>query len=120
MLGYCGIYCFDCSAYKGTVTNNMSLLNKLAKRYNNSEKDWICLGCQPADQLFLSKYCSKCEIRTCAINNELQNCAACDKFENCSKLQDFINAESEEIVQRMKMLREQFINGLLPKATLDL
>ena len=110
MLGYCGIYCFDCSVYKGTVTNDMSLLSKLAKEYNSSEKDWVCLGCQPAGQLFLSKYCSTCEIRACAINNKVQNRAACEKFENCSKLQIFINDESDEIVHRMKMLREQFIN----------
>jgi hypothetical protein len=112
MLGYCGIYCYNCSAYKGTVIKDMSLLEKVAEKYGDgasSAKDWLCLGCQPENQLFLAKFCSKCEIRTCAIGKKVQNCAACDEFENCSKLQDFINAESEEIVWRMKSLRERFL-----------
>jgi hypothetical protein len=118
MLGYCGIYCHNCSAYRGTVTRDMSLLEKVADKFGDgaySAKDWICLGCQPADQLFLAKFCAKCGIRTCAIKKKVQNCAACDEFENCSKLHDFINAESEEIVWRMKSLRERFLDRQSPK-----
>ena len=113
MLGYCGIYCHNCSAYRGTVIRDISLLEKVAEKFGegaHSAKDWICLGCQPADQLFLARFCAKCEIRACAIEKKIQNCAACDEFENCSKLHDFINAESEEIVWRMKSLRERFLD----------
>jgi len=108
MLGYCGINCDECSAYKGTVNSDMSLLEKVAGKFWNgaySAKNWVCLGCKPADQQFLAQFCSKCEIRACAIDRKIQNCAACEDFENCAKLHDFIQGESEEIVMRMELLR---------------
>jgi len=113
MIGYCGINCHNCPAYKGTVNSDMSLLEKAARSFWNgaySAKDWVCLGCQPADQPFLAKFCAKCDIRICAIKRKVQNCAACTEFENCSKLHDFIRSESEELVWRMKVLRERFLD----------
>ena len=120
MLGYCGINCHDCSAYKGTVNSDMSLLEKTAGKFWNgaySAKDWVCLGCKPADQPFLAKFCAECEIRVCAIGRKLQNCAACTDFDNCSKLHDFIKGESEELVWRMRSLRERFLDTQSQKDT---
>lgn len=111
MLGYCGINCDNCRAYKGTVNGDISLLEKAAGSFWNgafSAKDWVCLGCRPADQPFLAKFCAQCKIRACAIG-KVQNCAACTDFENCSQLHEFIEGESEEIVQRMMWLRERFL-----------
>ncbi len=114
MLGYCGIDCEECSAYKGTITSDLSLLESVAGKFWNgaySAKEWVCLGCTPADQPFLAKFCAKCEIRICAIGKGLSNCAACTEFEDCARLHDFIKRESEEIELRMGWLRERFLEA---------
>jgi len=112
MLGYCGINCEECSAYKGTVNTDMSLLEKAAGGYWNgaySAQEWVCLGCTPPDQPFLAKYCAKCKIRDCAIAKGVPNCAACDTYETCAILHDFIKGESEAVCQRMNLLRQRFL-----------
>lgn len=113
MLGYCGINCHNCPAYKGTVNSDISLLEKAAGSFWDgaySAKEWVCLGCTPANQPFLGKFCAKCSIRVCAVNKGIPNCAACTNFENCTQLHDFINGESEELVQTMRLLRERFLD----------
>lgn len=112
MLGYCGIDCDACTAYKGTVTTDMSLLEKAAGSYWNgayNAAEWVCLGCTPADQPFLAKYCAKCRIRDCAIAKGVPNCAACNSYETCATLKDFIQGESEALSQRMDLLRKRFL-----------
>ncbi len=36
MLGYCGIYCYNCSDYRGTVTKDISLLDGKASGLDHS------------------------------------------------------------------------------------
>ncbi len=118
MLGYCGIDCSECKAYKGTVQTNVALLEKAAGDYWDGAygaQEWVCLGCTPSDQKFLAKYCATCAIRTCAIDKDVQNCAACDEFESCAKIKDFIAGESGALVQRMDWLRQRFL-ALNPQA----
>ncbi len=112
MLGYCGIDCDACPAYKGTVTTDMSLLEKAAGSYWDGKynaQEWVCLGCTPADQPFLAKYCATCKIRDCAIAKGVPNCAACDAYETCALLKGFIEGESEALGQRMDLLRKRFL-----------
>jgi len=112
MLGYCGINCDECPAYKGTVATDMSLLEKSAGSFWNgaySAQEWVCLGCTPADQPFLAKFCATCKIRVCAIAKGLPNCAACSDYETCTILHDFIKGESEALCQRMGLLRQRFL-----------
>ena len=112
MLGYCGINCDECSAYKGTVNTDMSLLEKAAGSYWDgaySAPEWVCLGCTPADQGFLAKYCATCKIRGCAIEKKVQNCATCDGYESCTMLKDFIKGENEALCKRMEWLRGRFL-----------
>lgn len=111
MLGYCGIYCDECRGYRGTTRGDMALLESLAERFGNAPKDWVCLGCQPAEQPFLSTFCGGCRIRACAIGRKLPNCAACPDYEGCAQLHDFIKAESEQVVCTMALLRERFLAG---------
>ena len=76
MLGYCGINCDNCRAYKGTVSGDLSLLQAAAGSFWNGAyqaKDWACLGCQPANQPFIAKYCAECGIRKCAVENQLRS-----------------------------------------------
>jgi len=114
MFGYCGINCDACPAYQGTITTNLELLEKAAGEYWTgaySAKDWVCLGCTPADQGFLATYCAKCKIRACAIEKGVQNCAACDDYDSCSKMRAFLETEPEALTQRMAWLRERFMSG---------
>jgi hypothetical protein len=111
MLGYCGINCDECTAYKGTVNTRIDLLEKAAGDYWNgaySAQEWVCLGCTPSDQKFLAKYCATCKIRDCAIDRGVQNCAECSDYESCEMLKQFIAGESEALAQRMDWLRGRF------------
>jgi hypothetical protein len=111
MLGYCGIDCAECPAYKGTVTTDMALLEKAAGSFWDgaySAREWVCLGCTPADQSFLAKYCATCRIRACAVGKGVQNCAACADYDACDQLKASIKGESEELGLRMTWLRERF------------
>jgi hypothetical protein len=114
MLGYCGIDCDNCRAYQGTVQYDLSLLEKAAGLYWNgkySAKDWVCLGCQPSNQPFLAKFCAECKIRVCAVQRKVLNCAACNDFEHCEPLQAFIRGESDDLVQKMQLLRNPFLDS---------
>ncbi len=109
MLGYCGIHCDGCLGYRGTTAGDPALLEQLASRTGQAAKDWVCLGCQPADQPFLATFCAGCKIRACAIERGVPNCAACQGYEGCAQLHDFIRAESDEVVRTMALLRERFL-----------
>jgi len=108
MLGYCGMNCTECSSYKTTVTADKELLEKAAASSPDGAPRWVCLGCTPANQGFLAKYCATCKIRDCAIEKDVQNCAACDGYESCQMLKDFIKSEAGALAQRMDWLRERF------------
>jgi hypothetical protein len=112
MLGYCGINCDECPAYKGTVNTDVGLLEKVAGSYGDgafSAPDWVCLGCTPANQVFLAKDCATCGIRACATERKVQNCAACDTYESCQMPKDLIKGEHEALWTRMEWLRKRFL-----------
>lgn len=114
MLGYCGINCHECAGYRGTVNSDMALLEKIGATYAHqgyTADDWVCLGCLPADQAFLARYCAGCGIRACAIGKGLQNCAVCPDYEGCTQLHEFIAKEGQEVVERMRLLRQRFLAG---------
>lgn len=120
MLAYCGINCAECPAYKGTVTTDIAQLEKAAGSFWDgaySASEWVCLGCTPASQGFLAKFCATCKIRTCAIAKGVPNCAACDGYESCKLLHDFIKGESEVLCKRMEWLRGRFLTYREERAT---
>jgi hypothetical protein len=48
MLGYCGINCTECSAYKATVTTDQKLMQHVQDTFGDGKgtlTDWVCLGC---------------------------------------------------------------------------
>lgn len=115
MIGFCGINCQACPAYKGTVDYDLSLLEKAAGSYWDgaySAPDWVCLGCVQTDKPIIASFCAKCKIRNCAMQKKVSNCAACDEFEKCKTLQNFIQGESEELVNKMKLLRKRYLDSL--------
>jgi len=74
MLGYCGMNCAECPSYTTTVSAKKDLREKTAASCSDGASgapEWVCLGCTPADQQFLSQFCVTCKVRGCAIAKEL-------------------------------------------------
>ncbi len=114
MLGYCGVNCAECLAYRGTITTDIEVLKKVAATYGTgpeAHEEHVCLGCTPGDQPFLAKYCATCKIRDCAVGRGVQNCASCGEYETCAQLRDFIGAVPAEakLAERMGLLRGRFL-----------
>lgn len=123
MLAYCGINCQGCSAYKATVNTDLELLKSTGESYLHGRykpEDWVCLGCTPADQKFIAKYCKECIVRKCAIEKGVQICAECHEFENCDivreSIMEVLNDDEESIKDnpiyiRMNLLRKRFLDS---------
>jgi hypothetical protein len=111
MLGYRGVNCPECSSYTTTTSADKDLLEKAAARSRASAHRapaWGCLGCAPAGQQFLSKFCATCKVRACAIEKKLQNCAACAKYDACAEIKAILARESKELGLRMTWLRGRY------------
>ena len=124
MLACCGIDCSACPAYRGTVTSDITLLEKAAGDHwagPQSVSDWACLGCLPADQALLARDCAACRIRGCATGKGVQNCAACSVLDSCGLMGDFLAGRSEprcdepeKLRRRLEWLRGRYLeNGAL-------
>jgi hypothetical protein len=100
--------CAECSSHTTTVTADKELLVKATAGCAHSAPEWVCLGCTPADQQFLSRFCATCKVRVCAIAKGVQNCAACAEHDTCAEIKAVIARESKELGLRMTWLRERF------------
>ena len=117
MLGYCGINCTECSAYKATVTSDEKLMRHVEEKFGDGTgtyKDWVCLGCLHPEPALIAKYCATCAIRSCAIEHRLSHCAVCPDYDGCEKLHPFIEEEDKAVVLRMRWLREAFLARTQP------
>jgi len=113
MMAYCGIDCSACRAYRATIAGDEAGLEEAAERFGGGRypaEDWVCLGCRPADQPFLARYCAACGIRSCAIARGLGSCAGCSDFEECARLQSFLRGEAEALGRTMNLLRRRFLS----------
>ena len=111
MLGYCGINCTECSAYKATVTTDEKLMQHVQDTFGEGKgarSDWVCLGCLASEPGLIAKYCATCAIRTCAVERGVASCAVCSDYDACEKLQPFIEEEDAAVALRMTWLREAF------------
>jgi hypothetical protein len=112
MVGFCGIDCLECTAYKSTLKGDEKGLEQVAEKFGQGAfepRDWVCLGCGPHNQNLLAKYCYTCKIRLCATAKGVSNCAECETFEQCATLQDFIRTESETLARTMGWLRASYL-----------
>lgn len=111
-IAYCGLACESCPIHLATLEKNDSVKTKmrieiaeqLARIYKTTPKPEIisdCDGCKVIDgRLFTG--CIDCEIRKCAILNNMVNCAycnnyACDKLKRHFALDPDAQARLEEI-----------------------
>jgi len=89
IIAYCGINCSKCPAYLATQEKNDEKLETLAKEWSFESiqftaKDLKCDGCFSSERIF--SWCEMCEIRKCAIQQNLENCAFCSNYP-CAKLE---------------------------------
>jgi len=117
VLGFCGINCSECDAYKATITADEKLIQRAVDTYGEGKGswiDWICLGCQHPERRLIATGCAKCQIRACALEHAISSCAACPDYDGCEKLFSFIQEEEhgeggDVLVRKMKWLREAFV-----------
>lgn len=112
MLGFCGINCTECSAYKATVTTDEKLMQHVQDTFGDGKgtrTDWVCLGCLASERALIAKYCATCRIRSCAVEHEVVNCSACSEFDGCEQLYPFLKTEDAAVVLRMQWLRDAFL-----------
>ncbi len=92
LIAYCGLNCAECDAYIATQSGDEEALKKLAetwsKQYNTTFtiETCTCDGCVPEGHK--CGYCSKCEVRACAVERAVENCAHCADYA-CEKLTAF-------------------------------
>lgn len=112
MVGFCGINCLECAAYKATLSADEKGLQEVAAKFGKGvlkPLDWVCLGCSPQNQHLLATYCHSCAIRRCAMAKGVTNCAECESFEGCTTLQEFLTTESETLGRTMGWLRASYL-----------
>lgn len=94
-IAFCGLDCDNCPIHLATLETDPDvkvrmrneIADMLAKIYYTTPKPEIicdCDGCRLVDgRLFTG--CANCEIRMCAMENNLENCAYCGSYA-CDKL----------------------------------
>jgi len=100
MIGYCGLICTDCEAFKATRAEDLEALERMAKEATEqmgvemTMADAMCDGCQAKTGRRIG-YCHECAIRLCAIQRHIENCAHCDEYA-CEKIEGFSKAGSPQ------------------------
>ena len=109
-IGCCGLDCFRCDAYLATKNNDDKLREKTAELWSELNKTKIlpeqinCEGCRfDGKKTF---FCDQlCEIRKCAMKNNVGTCAACDRMEDCDILSRII-VNSPEAKRNLEKLKD--------------
>jgi len=113
LIAYCGLYCGDCSGYKGTIANLARDLRKELERERFADLAKVlsripffkafehfpqcCEVLATLPKLRCKKTCRGnggppyCEIRQCNRDKGFDGCWQCDAFQTCTKL-DFLKA----------------------------
>jgi hypothetical protein len=90
---YCGVPCeYECELFKATKENNIKLKKKVYEKWNWKEKFEIefdpdkvfCYSCKPKNQIFKLGM-ENCDVRKCAIENEIESCIQCKNLVLCEK-----------------------------------
>lgn len=94
MIAYCGLDCFKCEAFLATRENDDDLRTKVARLWSRQfymrlkPDDINCDGCLSRTGRMVP-HCKSCEIRACALKNNMANCAHCDRY-RCETLNRFL------------------------------
>ncbi len=110
IIGYCGITCSECPAYKATIKNDEKEKEIVAKMWSKQFNMDIkpesinCFGCTSLGKP-LSGYCLTCNIRKCALEKGIESCAFCSGY-SCGTLSAFV-AHIPQAQENLKAFRDQ-------------
>jgi hypothetical protein len=95
IIGFCGIPCHECAAFKATQADDDTKRAEVAEMWSKEydaklrPEDINCNGClSTAEPLF--GHCKVCGIRKCGLEKKVENCAHCPDYA-CEQLEDFFN-----------------------------
>ncbi len=119
MMGFCGLNCSECRAYKGTLNPDIALLEQVARDWSNKERtyraaDTICLGCWQKDSRLLNSFCATCPVRTCALERGISVCPICPEFDACAKFETLATLDPDNdpaIAVKMKLMRAKVLGS---------
>lgn len=87
-IGYCGLDCEKCDAYRAAVNNDQALREKTAKLWSELNNTLIlpehinCGGCRMSGAKTV--FCEHmCKIRKCAVHKGVSACGGCPELEAC-------------------------------------
>ncbi len=112
---YCGIACeTECELYKATQENNTELKKKVYDKWNWKEQFGIefdpdkvfCYNCKPESNVYKMGML-ECEVRKCAMKNEMDACIQCKNLTSCDK--EFWSKWSH-FYDHVKNLQKQYMN----------
>ncbi len=98
-LAACGLDCAACGAFKATRADDNLAREQVAQEWaaqfqsEISVEEINCLGCN-SDSGPRFKYCSMCQIRTCAYAFGFETCAECPDY-GCERLSSFFSMAPE-------------------------
>jgi hypothetical protein len=135
MIAYCGLYCGDCTNYKGEIANLARDLRKklreskfdrtaqalapVFKEYADYDKCYNTLGAMV--RMRCSKGCRNgggnpgCKIRNCVLNKALDGCWDCGDYESCVKFSFLKTVHGDACQKNLRRLAKNgkaaFVNG---------
>jgi len=133
LMGYCGLYCGDCPAYKGEIADlardlrkklresrvdrASPFLAKVHEGYKNYKQCYEVLG------LLMNMHCKKvcrkrvrppsCEMRKCCLEKNIQGCWECEEFETCEKSDWIKPIHGDAHIKNLRRIKRQGMDGFL-------
>ena len=131
LIAYCGLYCGDCSSYKGKIADlardlrkelRQAKFDKLAegipfKEFQHYKKCYEVLGGMV--KLRCKSACRGgggnpfCGIRKCCQKKEITGCWQCDEFETCEKLDFLKPIHGDAHLKNLRKIRRMGIDSFL-------
>jgi hypothetical protein len=112
MIAPCGTNCAECEAYKATLANDNAAIERIAgewgKTYNieiKPEHVW-CDGCMAASERKCA-HCAECDVRLCAIEQNVPTCAHCKEYP-CNKLEEYFK-QAPVLKENLEKVRKEFM-----------
>lgn len=132
LVAFCGLYCGDCFAYKGSVADlsrdlrkelRQSKFDKIAEflstfsffeAFKNYKQCYEVLGALV--KLRCKKACRGgggppfCKIRKCCQKKGFQGCWECDEFGKCEKLDFLKPSHADGHIKNLRMIKKKGVN----------
>jgi len=89
LIGYCGVACDRCPAYRATLKGDEAALEAIATEWSSGDRDLSlaevrCYGCHAGDA-YTAAFCTECDVRRCAGTHGFGTCAECRDYP-CARL----------------------------------